>query len=982
MLPNGDPTDELTKAVVAAETSEATPSQMAGSYTSEVPTPKLHQFGKLQWSPSNEQLSRVPQVTLVFWVVKCLCTALGETLADQMNISFGEDNYSQGKALAVYGMILFFFLCLQFWLCSYFAPVYWACILLISICGTLVTDIMADIDGIQHNVTTAIFASLLGATFVVWYIVEKTLSIHSIYSARREMFYWMVVFFTIAYVLTRPLGASVGDLLTAPKGNEYALDSCAWVGASEEDTGCDTDIFCITPYYLSTFEFHLVWDRSPGSSMFPKRNSADGPADDHEPLLGGRSWSSNSPFRSADQYPRHSVMDIDEEREGLMEDWGTSLAMATAGAPDSSLANATSGALGGRMKWRSHAATPLNKSSSIARPFNDLHLPGKAQGIDVKRGDVELDRKMASHLHACVNITVVDYCQSQVKVHPDFGNDGLKTFFEEPRPEWAKVRWINIEGMSWDVISTLAHEFDLHPLAVEDAVHIPQRIKFDLHPLAVEDAVHIPQRIKVDFYESFLYLSLVVASVRSTVSRGGLGGRKGSPEYDPLQDEQASVDDDHGSVGGSVQGSATGATGKAPLHRLASRNTKTNAAHLINEVVNGGMVRSRSQRGMASAAEAASAAALLRAGGSSQAVAAPSRFGQEEGDAPSSLRKRHNLSNNALLKSHSMTSSHSLNGQGPVRNRPEMPDRVLDIFGEQASIFLMRDGTIISMYEQSGQAVTQPILEQILEGKTLARERGTGSGQAENARAKWPRNDTAHLRINPGVGDVGKREGTSGDIGSGQAENARAKWPSSDSAHLGANPGVGDVGKREVDLSLFKRTMLPMQNAVSSLVKHVDNGDTTLDHLSTILENMEGLFGQCRDLINLVFNLISHQTNNSMQTLSVVSALQIFLPFTLLAVVCGMNFTALSEESLEQQNLMLTPVLGVVVDLPPNHLTFALWLIFLPITFLAGVYGMNFELLPEIKWTYGYMYFWLMCLVVSTVFLILLRRMGMLRSYS
>eukprot|EP00798_Chlamydomonas_sp_ICE-L_P014537 gene14537-20576_t len=336
ILPNGDPTDELTKAAVAAETSVATPSQMAGSYTSEVPTPKLHQFGyvKWQWSPSNEQLSRVPQVTLVFWVVKCLCTALGETLADQMNISFGEDNYSQGKALAVYGMILFFFLCLQFWLRSYLAPV---------------TDIMADIDGVQHNVTTAIFASLLGATFVVWYIVESTLSIHSIFSARREMFYWIVVFFTfvlgtstgdqlaeddqlgywrvlcivlgiilgvyalfvalslmfkeklpqwvgilcfwIAYVLTRPLGASVGDLLTAPKGNAYALDTCAWVGASEEDTGCDTDICCITPYYLSTFECNTC-SPPPPSPAFPPNprhpHSPPPPHNSHPPPLAGR----------------------------------------------------------------------------------------------------------------------------------------------------------------------------------------------------------------------------------------------------------------------------------------------------------------------------------------------------------------------------------------------------------------------------------------------------------------------------------------------------------------------------------------------------------------------------------------------------------------------------------------------------------------------------------------------------------------------
>jgi uncharacterized membrane-anchored protein len=112
---------------------------------------------------------------------------------------------SMRHALAIFACILVVFMVAQFALRRYFAPIYWSAIILISISGTLVTDIMAEEDDVSHNVTTGVFVALLVITFGVWFFFERTLSIHSIYTWRREAFYWLVVLWTFI------LGTSVGD---------------------------------------------------------------------------------------------------------------------------------------------------------------------------------------------------------------------------------------------------------------------------------------------------------------------------------------------------------------------------------------------------------------------------------------------------------------------------------------------------------------------------------------------------------------------------------------------------------------------------------------------------------------------------------------------------------------------------------------------------------------------------------------------------
>ena len=210
-------------------------------------------------------LNKVPEITLYFWVIKVLCTTVGETAAD-----FLSDNLGLGLTNTTYimGALLVAALVAQFRLRRYVPSVYWLAVVLISIVGTLITDNLSDNLGVSLVVTTVGFSIVLAAVFAVWWASERTLSIHTIYSTRREAFYWLAVLFTfalgtaagdltaerlsigyalsalmfagmiaavavghyrlrmnavlafwIAYILTRPLGASIGDYLSQPKAD-------------------------------------------------------------------------------------------------------------------------------------------------------------------------------------------------------------------------------------------------------------------------------------------------------------------------------------------------------------------------------------------------------------------------------------------------------------------------------------------------------------------------------------------------------------------------------------------------------------------------------------------------------------------------------------------------------------------------------------------------------------------------------------------
>ena len=210
-------------------------------------------------------LNKVPEVTFYFWVIKIMCTTVGETAADYLNDNLG---FGLTWTTVVTGVLLIVLLAVQFRLDRYVPPVYWLAVVFISVFGTLITDNLTDRFGVSLWISTIAFAIALAVTFAVWYRSEHTLSIHSIVTTRREGFYWLAILFTfalgtaagdlfaeklslgfgvsalifaaviaaiaaahywgglnavlafwLAYILTRPLGASIGDGLSQSSGN-------------------------------------------------------------------------------------------------------------------------------------------------------------------------------------------------------------------------------------------------------------------------------------------------------------------------------------------------------------------------------------------------------------------------------------------------------------------------------------------------------------------------------------------------------------------------------------------------------------------------------------------------------------------------------------------------------------------------------------------------------------------------------------------
>jgi uncharacterized membrane-anchored protein len=161
-------------------------------------------------------LNKVPEITLYFWIIKILCTTVGETAADYLNVNL---NLGLTNTTYVMGALLIAVLIVQFKVKRYVAGVYWLAVVLLSVVGTLITDNLTDNLGVSLVTATGIFSIALVATFGAWYKSEKTLSIHSIKTTRREAFYWLAILFTFA------LGTASGDLVAEKLSLGYALSS-------------------------------------------------------------------------------------------------------------------------------------------------------------------------------------------------------------------------------------------------------------------------------------------------------------------------------------------------------------------------------------------------------------------------------------------------------------------------------------------------------------------------------------------------------------------------------------------------------------------------------------------------------------------------------------------------------------------------------------------------------------------------------------
>ncbi len=203
-------------------------------------------------------LNKVPEVTLYFWIIKILCTTVGESFADYVNSTLG---FGLTNTTLLFSAALVVALTAQFRRRGYVPGIYWLVVVLISVVGTLLTDNLTDARNVPLWISTVVFAALLAVVFAVWYARERTLSIHSIVTPSRESFYWVTVLVTfslgtaagdwtldltgwgpgpsvllpagliatvfvawrlgagpvltfwIAYILTRPLGANIGDYL-------------------------------------------------------------------------------------------------------------------------------------------------------------------------------------------------------------------------------------------------------------------------------------------------------------------------------------------------------------------------------------------------------------------------------------------------------------------------------------------------------------------------------------------------------------------------------------------------------------------------------------------------------------------------------------------------------------------------------------------------------------------------------------------------
>ena len=213
---------------------------------------------------ARQMLNKVPEVTAAFWVIKVMATTVGETGADYLAVHVGLGTAVTGGIMAA---LLLSVLVVQLRSDRYVPWVYWLTVVLVSVVGTQITDALTDRLDVSLYTSTAVFALTLAATFAAWYASERTLSIHTITTRRRELFYWAAILFTfalgtaagdlatealslgftvgvvafsamiaaiglayrlggnavltfwLAYILTRPLGASLGDLLSQSRPN-------------------------------------------------------------------------------------------------------------------------------------------------------------------------------------------------------------------------------------------------------------------------------------------------------------------------------------------------------------------------------------------------------------------------------------------------------------------------------------------------------------------------------------------------------------------------------------------------------------------------------------------------------------------------------------------------------------------------------------------------------------------------------------------
>ncbi|KXS12365.1 hypothetical protein M427DRAFT_137268 [Gonapodya prolifera JEL478] len=499
----------------------------------------------------------------------------------------------------------------------------------------------------------------------------------------------------------------------------------------------------------------------------------------------------------------------------------------------------------GRRKHRKKPSHHVRETSSEAGSVSvNWPRPGAEQGADFR-----VDHPILAKIHSASHVTVVDYSAENVQIH-DMGNNDVEDFITAiPRPSWTKVRWINVDGLSWDVVRPMASHYGIHPLATEDI--------FNNH------------RIKCDSYENHMYLSMVLIAI--------------------CERDAASVDAVRKQGSNSSTGSASqGITQRYPFKsdNLDSTMSPAYAYHFNASPV----------------AE----------------PAFPSPWGKEEARGVPGSFVNHRRTSSGLLSA----------GHKHVRRKPKfryhtvsrtsilnrdtdtafLDARALarnyEITIEQMSFVLMKNGTLITFFNRASDLVTPPIYARLRQPQTLLRS-----------------SQDASFLVNSLIDDLVDHSLHVIDFYG--SEVARMEIKVLDEPKMRYTSG-------QAELNLLKRTLSATQTVVSSLSTRaaVPGGDQpagfdlvtkltrtylsdVLDNCATCVENIDSLDRVAEDLINLIFNSLAFYQNQTMQTLTVAN------------------------------------------------------IIFLPLTFLAGVYGTNFDNIPELSWKFGYAYFWGLCLFVA-----------------
>ena len=170
---------------------------------------------------TRRMLNKVPEVTIFFWAIKVLCTTVGQSAADYVDGTLG---FGIADTAKVSGAVLAVLLLAQFRLDRYVPLAYWLVVVAVSVFGTLMAELLTDAYGVAPGAVTALFAASLGLVLAVWRAVERTLSLHTIVTARREAFSWAAV------VLGFALGSAAGDVVVENAGLGYAVSIAIFGG--------------------------------------------------------------------------------------------------------------------------------------------------------------------------------------------------------------------------------------------------------------------------------------------------------------------------------------------------------------------------------------------------------------------------------------------------------------------------------------------------------------------------------------------------------------------------------------------------------------------------------------------------------------------------------------------------------------------------------------------------------------------------------